>query len=198
VLPVWWPAADGCACAKPDCAAPAKHPIGPLVRHGVLDAAIASETIVRWWHRFPDANVGIATCAATVATSSPRPAAIRAAATTAGGRAGTSGALTPAALPAWLADVARHRVEPAGALRGRRLLAPAEPADQRTFRELMARAGVVPGGREQEMHRCPWHADEHPSLSVHWTAAVFHCFGCVAGGGIGTLRRLVEGERWPW
>jgi len=61
VLPAWWLDADGCARGTPDCAAPAKHPIGPLVRHGVLDAAIAAQTIVRWWRRFPGANVGIAT-----------------------------------------------------------------------------------------------------------------------------------------
>jgi len=106
--------------------------------------------------------------------------------------------LALASLPAWLADVARHRDEPSGALRERRLLTPADPVDRLTFRELMAEVGVHPGNREQEMHRCPWHADEHPSLSVHWTAAVFHCFGCEVGGGIGTLRRLVRGERWPW
>ncbi len=63
---------------------------------------------------------------------------------------------------------------------------------------LMARAGVQPRGRQQEMHRCPWHPDEHPSLSVHWGAALFHCFGCGVGGGIGRLRHLVDDQPWPW
>jgi hypothetical protein len=106
--------------------------------------------------------------------------------------------LALASLPAWLADLARHRGEPSSALSDRRVLTPADSIDQLAFRELMAAAGIRPGGREQEMHRCPWHPDAHPSLSVHWTAAVFHCFGCQVGGGIGTLRRLVRGERWPW
>jgi len=114
--------------------------------------------------------------------------------------------LAPAALPAWLADLARHQAEPSRVVGGedgdperpRRPLLPATPADRLTFQELMAEVGVHPGGREQEMHRCPWHDDRHPSLSVHWGAAVFHCFGCEVGGGIGTLRRLVAGEEMPW
>jgi hypothetical protein len=104
----------------------------------------------------------------------------------------------PAALPAWLAHLARHGGEPAGALRGRRPLAPASPADRRVFRELMAEIGVTPRSGNQEMHRCPWHPDEHPSLSVHWGAAVFHCFGCEVGGGIGTLRAMLRERGWPW
>lgn len=50
---------DGlCTCGKPDCSNPGKH---PLTRNGVRDASKDPATIARWWHRWPWANVGIAT-----------------------------------------------------------------------------------------------------------------------------------------
>ena len=68
VLPLWWPifAGDGsvrCACGRPDCASPAKHPIGRLkgALHGVIDASRDPREIRRWWERYPQANIGIAT-----------------------------------------------------------------------------------------------------------------------------------------
>ena len=48
------------------------------------------------------------------------------------------------------------------------------------------------------MVRCilPGHDDGTPSLSVDLDAAVFHCFGCHAGGGLVHLRALL-GEDHP-
>jgi hypothetical protein len=38
-----------------------KAPLGLLVPHGCLDATTEEATIRRWWARYPDANIGIAT-----------------------------------------------------------------------------------------------------------------------------------------
>ena len=61
---------------------------------------------------------------------------------------------------------------------------------QREFAELMATLGVIPG-QDQEKVRCPWHADDEPSLSMAWSAALFHCFGCGVQGSLRELRELV-------
>jgi hypothetical protein len=65
VYPVHWPcstsggASLGCSCpAGAACDRPAKH---PLVRHGVKDATTDPDRIGRWWHRWPQANLGLAT-----------------------------------------------------------------------------------------------------------------------------------------
>jgi hypothetical protein len=65
VYPVHWPrpilggASLACSCPRgPACDRPAKH---PLVRHGVKDATTDADRIGRWWHRWPQANVGLAT-----------------------------------------------------------------------------------------------------------------------------------------
>jgi bifunctional DNA primase/polymerase-like protein len=63
VYPVHWPrpAAGRTACSCPAgaaCDRPAKH---PLVRHGVKQATTDPEVISRWWRRWPQANVGLAT-----------------------------------------------------------------------------------------------------------------------------------------
>jgi hypothetical protein len=59
VLPVWWPAVGGaCACGRPDCSKPGKH---PLSRRGFYDASTDPAVIARWWARWPEANVGIRT-----------------------------------------------------------------------------------------------------------------------------------------
>jgi hypothetical protein len=48
-----------CSCPRgPACDRPAKH---PLVRHGVKEATTDSQVIGRWWHRWPHANLGLAT-----------------------------------------------------------------------------------------------------------------------------------------
>ncbi|MBM4275877.1 MAG: DNA primase [Deltaproteobacteria bacterium] len=61
VFPLWWPVNGRCACGKPDCQHPAKHPLGTLAPHGVKDATTDSQTIRLWWGRAPLANIGIAT-----------------------------------------------------------------------------------------------------------------------------------------
>jgi hypothetical protein len=65
VYPVHWPRPipDGvslaCSCPRgPACDRPAKH---PLVRHGVKEATTDPDRIGRWWQRWPQANVGLAT-----------------------------------------------------------------------------------------------------------------------------------------
>lgn len=71
-------------------------------------------------------------------------------------------------------------------------LALAAPDVQEEFAELFRMAGVFVSGRNGDgAHICPWHADTEASLSVHAEAALFHCFGCGEGGGIGRLRTLV-------
>jgi hypothetical protein len=63
--PAHWPrptpsmASLACSCSRgPACDRPAKH---PLVRHGVKDATTDPNRIGRWWHRWPQANLGLAT-----------------------------------------------------------------------------------------------------------------------------------------
>jgi hypothetical protein len=65
VYPVHWPrptpggASLACSCPRgPACDRPAKH---PLVRHGVKQATTDPDRIGRWWHRWPHANLGLAT-----------------------------------------------------------------------------------------------------------------------------------------
>jgi hypothetical protein len=66
VLPLWWPATTGdCACGRPDCESPAKHPIWRLAPRGVHDSTSQVSTIAWWWRSIPHANVGIRTGAAS-------------------------------------------------------------------------------------------------------------------------------------
>jgi hypothetical protein len=65
VYPVHWPrptpdgASLACSCPRgPACDRPAKH---PLLRHGVKEATTDTDRIGRWWHRWPQANLGLAT-----------------------------------------------------------------------------------------------------------------------------------------
>jgi hypothetical protein len=65
VYPVHWPrpipggASLACSCRRgAACDRPAKH---PLVRHGVKDATTDPDRIGRWWQRWPQANLGLAT-----------------------------------------------------------------------------------------------------------------------------------------
>jgi hypothetical protein len=65
VYPVYWPriisggASLVCSCSRgPVCDRPAKH---PLLRHGVKEATTDADRIGRWWRRWPQANVGLAT-----------------------------------------------------------------------------------------------------------------------------------------
>lgn len=58
VLPLHRPIDGGCSCGKQKCSSPGKHPRTP---QGVKDATTDLSQIKAWWHKWPDANVGIAT-----------------------------------------------------------------------------------------------------------------------------------------
>jgi putative DNA primase/helicase len=60
VLPCWWIDSGGCACGEA-CSSPGKHPLGRAVRHGLRNATVDPAAIVRWWRRWPRANIAIAT-----------------------------------------------------------------------------------------------------------------------------------------
>jgi hypothetical protein len=45
-----------CTCGEPSCDNPGKH---PLTQHGLHDATNSEAAILRWWNRWPDANIGI-------------------------------------------------------------------------------------------------------------------------------------------
>jgi len=51
-----------CACSKRDCAHPGKH---PRTIHGFLDATTDPKRVTEWWTKWPDANIAIATGAAS-------------------------------------------------------------------------------------------------------------------------------------
>ncbi|MGI8926878.1 MAG: bifunctional DNA primase/polymerase, partial [Tepidiformaceae bacterium] len=53
-----------CACGRPDCDSPAKH---PRIKGGVLSATTDEVIIRSWWRKWPSANVGIAVGAARLA-----------------------------------------------------------------------------------------------------------------------------------
>jgi putative DNA primase/helicase len=63
VFPVWNPTENGgCACSEGlDCSRAAKHPIGPLVPHGLRDATKDPERVREWWTSYPEANIGMPT-----------------------------------------------------------------------------------------------------------------------------------------
>jgi len=65
VYPAHWPRPTprgtglACSCPRgPECDRPAKH---PLVRHGIHDATTNPAQLERWWQRWPQANLGLAT-----------------------------------------------------------------------------------------------------------------------------------------
>lgn len=62
VIPLHSIHAGTCTCGKTDCTSPGKH---PLVVHGVQDASNDPAIITAWWLRWPWANIGIATGAAS-------------------------------------------------------------------------------------------------------------------------------------
>lgn len=66
VLPVY-PVANGhCRCHRGRrCSTPGKHPLGRLVPHGVKNATRDADVIRRWWTAWPNANIGLATGAAS-------------------------------------------------------------------------------------------------------------------------------------
>jgi hypothetical protein len=58
VMPLHWIADGKCSCRKKGCDSAGKH---PRTRHGLKDATVNEEAIMRWWAQWPMANVGIAT-----------------------------------------------------------------------------------------------------------------------------------------
>ncbi|MET7397350.1 bifunctional DNA primase/polymerase [Dactylosporangium sp. NPDC005572] len=60
VVPLHTPDSGGqCSCrGRTDCGSPGKH---PRLQHGLHDATTEPDRIRRWWRRWPDANVGVAT-----------------------------------------------------------------------------------------------------------------------------------------
>lgn len=67
VLPCHWPASDrgaghwaglSCSCGDPACSSPARHPLLP---GDVARASADPLQVRRWWRRYPQANVGLAT-----------------------------------------------------------------------------------------------------------------------------------------
>jgi hypothetical protein len=62
VLPCWWVTTEGqCACSKPNCQNPGKHPLGKLAPEGLLNASTEEAIIRGWWTTAPDANIGVVT-----------------------------------------------------------------------------------------------------------------------------------------
>ncbi|MCC7354532.1 MAG: bifunctional DNA primase/polymerase [Anaerolineae bacterium] len=58
ILPLHTPTGAGCSCRKAACEGVGKH---PRTANGVKDATTGEASIKRWWARWPDANVGLAT-----------------------------------------------------------------------------------------------------------------------------------------
>jgi P4 family phage/plasmid primase-like protien len=59
VFPVHSVRADGqCSCGKVNCRDSGKH---PRTEHGLKDATVDTVQINRWWDRWPEANIGVAT-----------------------------------------------------------------------------------------------------------------------------------------
>jgi DNA primase len=51
-------------------------------------------------------------------------------------------------------------------------------------------------GREEVAGLCPLHRETRPSFYVNRRKQVFYCHACGRGGGIGQLRRWLEGSAW--
>jgi len=58
VFPCHEPTPSGCSCRRPDCSSPGKH---PRTARGLLEATTDPEAIVRWWRRWPNANIAVRT-----------------------------------------------------------------------------------------------------------------------------------------
>jgi hypothetical protein len=58
VFPVHGIEGGRCTCGKSNCTKPGKH---PRTQHGFKDATTDLEQIRRWWIKWPNANIGIAT-----------------------------------------------------------------------------------------------------------------------------------------
>jgi len=60
ILPLWWAENGRCACGKPDCGKPGKHPLGLLAPNGVKNATTDLAQLAEWRRRFPRHNLGVA------------------------------------------------------------------------------------------------------------------------------------------
>jgi|GEM_PF-675000 len=50
---------DGvCSCKNPNCHSPGKH---PRTENGLHEASLDEQQITKWWHTWPNANIGVAT-----------------------------------------------------------------------------------------------------------------------------------------
>ncbi|MCK4624378.1 MAG: bifunctional DNA primase/polymerase [Phycisphaerae bacterium] len=58
VLPIYEIDDGKCACGKRGCNSPGKH---PRTMHGLKDATTDQRDIKKWWEKWPNANIGIAT-----------------------------------------------------------------------------------------------------------------------------------------
>lgn len=66
VAPAYWLKDGVCQCGKREaCQSPGKHPIGSVAPSGVKDATTDEIRITGWWGSFPEANILIATGAAS-------------------------------------------------------------------------------------------------------------------------------------
>jgi hypothetical protein len=62
IFPLWGRDGDRCDCGDAECGKNAgKHPIGSLAPHGFKDATTDLKTIERWWRKYPEAGIGLAT-----------------------------------------------------------------------------------------------------------------------------------------
>lgn len=61
VLPIHGVIDGRCTCGNDECSSPGKHPISPLVSHGVKDATTDLKTIRRWHRKHRDMNYAVAT-----------------------------------------------------------------------------------------------------------------------------------------
>src|SRR5215510_14633223 len=62
VFPIHWPIDGKCSCGRTNCESPAKHPLTP---DGFRDATMDPKIISGYWTKWPAANIGIATGAAS-------------------------------------------------------------------------------------------------------------------------------------
>lgn len=62
VLPLHTPRPTGCSCTAAECGSPGKH---PRTARGLHDATTDLDQIRQWWSRWPHANLGVATGAAS-------------------------------------------------------------------------------------------------------------------------------------
>jgi hypothetical protein len=77
VLPLWWAEDGRCACGRPDCAKPGKHPIGAVAPKGV-HSATTDAAVIRWWRRrYPRHNLGVACAGLWILDPNGRPASTR-------------------------------------------------------------------------------------------------------------------------